>query len=68
MYFRYQEEYCNIPFRCQYFALDDKNLNLKEFLNVIAYLSLKACQIDILKSLSGKKLKWLSPTILKRKI
>ena len=38
----------------------------KIFLNMITYLLLKAC--IILQSFSGKKLKWLSPTIFRRKI
>ena len=52
---------CYIPFRCQKFALYENN-NKKS-----PYLSLKACQILIFQSFRGKRLKWLSPTILKRK-
>ena len=50
IYFRDQEEYCNIPFRYQYFATDKKNKKLR---NIFEQDNI-SCQIPILSHLVVK--------------
>ena len=69
IYFRDQEEYCNIHFRCKYYEMDTKKKRLKNIFEHDNLSLLKACKIliHVLQSFNGKKLKLLSPTTLKRK-